>query len=59
MGFFDHINSHVDLPQGLYKLVKYLDLKGFPEKFLKIKSSMKTAGESLKTLKSTWILLFS
>ena len=41
--------------QGLHRLKKYLNLEGFLEKSLKIKSALKNTG----ALKSPWILLFS
>ena len=34
--------------QGLYRLKKYLNLEGFLEKSLKIKSALKSTGKSLK-----------
>ena len=49
---FDH--NH-----GLHRLEKYMNLEGFLEKSLKIKSAFKSTGKSLKTLKSPCILLFS
>ena len=36
--------------QGLHRLEKYLNLEGFLEKSLKIKSAMKITGKSLKSL---------
>ena len=36
------------LYQGLQRLEKYLNLEGFLEKSLKIKSAMKSTGKSLK-----------
>ena len=37
--------------QGSHRLEKYLNLEGFLEKSLKIKSATKSTGKSLKTLK--------
>ena len=37
------------LNQGLYRLEKYLNLEGFLEKSLKIKSALKSTGKSLKS----------
>ena len=42
--------------QGSPRLEKYLNLEGFLEKSLKIKSALKSAGKSLKNLKSPLIL---
>ena len=39
-------------------LEKYLNLEGFLEKSLKIKSDMKSTGKSLKGLEKSLILLF-
>ena len=44
---------------GSHRLEKYLNLEGFLEKSLKIKSALKSTGKSLKASKSPWILLFS
>ena len=41
------------LPQGLHRLEKYLNLNGFLEKSLKIKSALKTTGKSLKSLEKS------
>ena len=40
-------------PQGLHRLEKYLNLEDFLEKFLKIKSALKSTGKSLKSLEKT------
>ena len=46
--------------QGWHRLEKYLNLEGFLEKSLKIKSALKSKLENhLKALKSPRILLFS
>ena len=42
----------VFLLQGSHRLEKYLNLEGFLEKSLKIKSALKRTGKSLKSLKS-------
>ena len=48
------------LPQGSHRLEKYLNLEGFLEKSLKIKSALKSTGKSFKSLEKTLnILLFS
>ena len=36
--------------QGSHRLEKYLNLEGFLEKSLKIKSALKSTGQSLKSL---------
>ena len=41
-------------PQGSHRLEKYLNLKGFLEKSLKIKSALKSTGKSLKSLEKSW-----
>ena len=38
------------LEQGLHRLEKYVNLEGFLEKSLKIKSALKSTGKSLKSL---------
>ena len=38
------------VPQGLHKLEKYLNIEGFLEKSLKTKSALKSTGKSLKSL---------
>ena len=42
-----------------HSTLKYLNLEGFLEKSLKIKSALKSTGKSLKNLKSPCILLIS
>ena len=39
--------------QGSHRLEKYLNLKGFLEKSLKIKSVLKSTGKSLKNLEKS------
>ena len=39
--------------QGSHRLEKYLNLEGFLEKSLKIKSVLKSAGKSLKSLEKS------
>ena len=45
--------AFLDLIQGLYRLEKYLNLEGFFEKSLKIKSAFKSTGKSLKSLEKS------
>ena len=40
-------------PQGGHRLEKYLNLEGFLEKTLKIKSALKSTGNSLKSLEQS------
>ena len=46
MGYF----CSIKLKQGSHRLEKYLNLEQFLEKFLKIKSALKSTGKSLKSL---------
>ena len=39
--------------QGAHRFEKYLNLEGFLEKFLKIKSTLKNTGKSLKGLENS------
>ena len=39
--------------QGLHRLKKYLNLEGFLEKALKIKSALKSTGKSVKSLENS------
>ena len=39
--------------QGLHRLEKNLNLEGFLEKFLKIKSALKSTGKSLKSIEKS------
>ena len=41
------------LQQGSHKLEKYMNLEGFLEKSLKIKSALKSMGKSLKSLEKS------
>ena len=41
------------LKQGSHRLEKYLNLEGFLEKSLKIKSALKSTGKSLKGLEKS------
>ena len=41
------------LSQGSHRLEKYLNLEGFLEKSLKIKSALKSTGKSLKSLEKS------
>ena len=43
----------VMLKQGSHRLEKYLNLEGFLEKSLKIKSVLKSTGKSLKSLEKS------
>ena len=45
--------------RGSHWLEKYLNLEGFLEKSLKIKSALKSTGKLLKSLESPYIILFS
>ena len=45
--------------QGSHSLEKYLNLEGFLEKSLKIKSALKNTGKSLKSLEKSLNSLFS
>ena len=52
----------IELWQGSHRLEKYLNLEGFLEKSLEIKSALKSTGKSLKSLEKSLnatILLFS
>ena len=44
-----------DNSQVLHRLKKYLNLEGFLEKSLKIKSALKSTGKSLKSLEKSLI----
>ena len=43
----------IHLAQGSHKLEKYLNLEGFLEKSLKVKSALKITGKSLKSLEKS------
>ena len=45
--------SDSKLKQGWHRLEKYLNLEGFLEKSLKIKSALKSTGKSLKSLEKS------
>ena len=45
--------SHILSMQGLHRLKKYLNLEGFLEKSLKIKSALKSTEKSLKSLEKS------
>ena len=45
--------------QGSHRLEKLLNVEGFLEKFLKIKSALRSTGKSLKSLEKSLILIFS
>ena len=42
-----------NIVQGSHRLEKYLNLEGFLEKSLKIKSGLKSTGKSLKSLEKS------
>ena len=42
--------SDLSISQGSHRLEKYLNLEGYLEKSLKIKSALKITGKSLKSL---------
>ena len=42
-------NDHFMVIQGPHRLEKYLNLEGFLERSLKIKSALKSTGKSLKS----------
>ena len=46
-------DQKVQLSQGSHRLEKYLNLEGFLEKSLKIKSALKSTGKSLKSLEKS------
>ena len=43
----------MSLNQGSHRLEKYLNIEGFFEKYLKIKSALKSTGKSLKGLEKS------
>ena len=47
------VESTADSRQGSHMLEKYLNLEGFLEKSLKIKSALKSTGKSLKGLEKS------
>ena len=49
--FYTHGRRHY--LQGLHRLEKYLNLDGFFEKSLKIKSTLKNTGKSLESLEKS------
>ena len=46
---FVNVSVYVRLFKGSHRLEKYLNLEGFLEKPLKIKSALKSTGKSLKS----------
>ena len=48
-----HLQYVCNISQGLHRLEKYLNLEVFLEKFLKIKSALKSIGKSLKGLEKS------
>ena len=53
--FFVYARSegYFETAHGLHRLEKYLNLEGFLEKSLKIKSALKSTGKSLKSLEKS------
>ena len=47
------------ISQGSHRLEKYLNLEGFLEKSLKIKSALKSTGKFFKVLEKSFSYLFS
>ena len=45
-----HVAAHF---KGSHRLEKYLNIEGFLEKYLKIKSALKSTGKSLKGLEKS------
>ena len=45
--------SYNSFAYGLHRLEKYLNLEGFLEKCLKMKSALKSTGKSLKSLEKS------
>ena len=45
--------SYIQRVQGSHRLEKYLNLEGFLEKSLKIKSALKSVGKSCKSLEKS------
>ena len=48
-----HLMSYQQLLQGSHRLEKYLNVEGFLEKSLEIKSALKSTGKSLKSLEKS------
>ena len=48
-----HMQSLLYCIQGSHRLEKYLNIEGFLEKYLKIKSALKSTGKSLKGLEKS------
>ena len=53
LAFPESHSNLVLIMQGSYRLEKYLNLEGFLEKSLKIKSVLKSTGKSLKSLEKS------
>ena len=51
--FWSILQNTLLIAQGLHRLEKYLNLEGFHEKSLKIKSALKSTGKSLKSPKKS------
>ena len=50
----EQCNPFITQLQGWHRLEKYLNLEGFLEKSLKIKSALKSTGKSLKDLEKSF-----
>ena len=59
LSLFQTFGNHLFVTQNSHRLEKYLNLEGYLEKSLKIKSDMKKTWKHSKALKSPWILLFT
>ena len=53
MSFYVNLTLPYELLQGSHRLKKYLNLEGFLEKSLEIKSALKSTGTSLKSLEKS------
>ena len=51
--YFWSLTVQSGVEQGSHRFEKYLNLEGFIEKSLKIKSALKSTGKSLKSLEKT------
>ena len=54
----NHMSWLKSLHQGSHRLEKYLNLEGFLEKSLKMKSALKSTGKSLKSLEKSLNSIF-
>ena len=53
MSFYVDLTLPCEMVQGSHRLEKYLNLEGFLEKSLKIRSALKSTGKSLKSLEKS------